>query len=76
MKDINIQIANTIAITIIGKEDRKDAMTQQCIRAKALARSLDGKILREQEFMDGFFLEVCFTNIEMMDFWKKQLNIQ
>lgn len=71
----DIKIANTIAITIIGGEGRKDDMRQKCIRAKALARTADGKVLREEEFPDGFFLEVCFQDSEMMEIWKKQLGI-
>lgn len=66
----------TCAVSISGEKNQKDEMKKIFLNAKITAKQLGTEILKEEEFEDGFFLEVKFTEEKIMDLWKNGLRIK
>ena len=74
MSDVTIQTANVSTIYISGGADQKRKAKYH--DAKKLARINRGHILREEEFEDGFFLEVHFADESMKRIWEDTIGVK
>ncbi|MBO5478978.1 MAG: hypothetical protein J6A04_04665 [Clostridia bacterium] len=68
-----IEKAAVSTISISGEKNA--AMVAQYIQIKDSASRCKGKILREQEFDDGYFLEVFFPKEELKHIYENSIGI-
>jgi hypothetical protein len=74
--DVTIKDAVISDITITGPTHLKDEISYRHFYAKQKAIFYGGKILREEKFDDGFFLEVAFKEDADMSLWKKEIGLK
>ena len=68
MGEINILVPSVSIVSISGKD--KQRINFKHVEAKSEASKCGGRILRDVELSDGFFMEVLFETPEMKEFWE------
>ena len=75
-KKNNIQIANTTSISISGPKEEKEVMRDKYKETRELTEKYGGRILRDVELEDGFFLEVLFDTEAELKSFKKEVGVK
>ena len=79
---MEVHEAHTTAITIDAPEVRviddklREIMRMRYLEAIKLANQYSGKVLRKEEFSDGFFLEVVFKEKSMLNYWMTTVGVK
>ena len=73
MNTVEIKRAYVSTISISGK---KESAKVKFVNIKQKAHQYGGRILREQEFTDGFFVEVQFADEGLMNVWENAIGVK
>lgn len=71
--EVKITRANISTISISGDMEQARA---KFVSVKQVSQRYGGNILREQEFSDGFFLEVHFADENLMRVYENNIGIK
>lgn len=73
--EIQIKVPDTATLAIFGPEERKTETTIKANEVKSRAFGYGGRILREMEFKDGYFIEFYFTDAVSAEVFKMEYGL-